>query len=68
MMQVMRLTIGPNAYAKCHKIDAQRIKTTDKRALEASKEGRQLRQATQKEAEDIAAVAEGLLYGAGIAD
>ena len=68
MMKVLNLIIGPNAHHACNTMDARRIAAANLQAQQATKEGRKLKRAVQREAEDIASAMEGLLYGPGIAD
>lgn len=67
-MQIMNLTIGPNAQQACQKWDTDRITIANLRAQQATKEARKLKRAAQKESEDITFAAEETLYGPGIAD
>ncbi|KAL1493844.1 hypothetical protein ABEB36_009530 [Hypothenemus hampei] len=68
MMQLLKLTIGPNALRLSEDLDAHRISIAEMRAQEKTKEARKLRRAAQKESEDMATSFDNLLYGPGIAD
>ncbi|KAL1487739.1 hypothetical protein ABEB36_015576 [Hypothenemus hampei] len=68
MMQLLKLTIGPNALRLSEDLDAHRISRAEMRAQEKTKEARKLRRAAQKESEDMATSLDNLLYGPGIAD
>lgn len=49
-------------------MNSQRISIANIRAQQEAKEARKLKRAAQKEAEDIMATIEDLMYGPGIAD
>ncbi|KAL1490090.1 hypothetical protein ABEB36_012832 [Hypothenemus hampei] len=68
MMQLLKLTIGPNALRLSEDLDAHRISIAEMRAQEKTKEARKLRRAAQKESEDMATSLDNLLYGPEIAD
>lgn len=63
MMQVLNLTIGPNALRTVEELDTRRVSIANARAQEDSKEARKLKRASQKESEDIFAVVEEPMYG-----
>ena len=68
IMSVMGITIGPEAHAFASKRDETRIRHSEVRASDASKEARTARLAKRSEAEDLFEQEEGPMYGAGIAD
>ena len=68
MMQVLNLEIGLSALQFSKNLDSQRISIANIRAQQETKEARKLKRAAQKEAEDITATIEDLMYGPGIAD
>ena len=64
----MGITIGPKAHAFDSKRDETRIRRSEVRASDASKEARTTRLAEKSEEEDLFEQEEGPMYGAGIAD
>ena len=64
----MGITIGPQAHAFASKRDETRIRRSEVRASDASKEARTARVAERGEEEDLFEQEEGPMYGAGIAD
>lgn len=68
MMQVLNLTIGPNALRIVQNLDTRRVSIANIRAQEETKQARKLKRAAQKESEDITASVEESMYGPGIAD
>ena len=64
----MGITIGPKAHAFASKRDETRIRSSEVRASDASKEARTARLAERSEEEDLFEQEEGPMYGAGIAD
>ena len=63
----MGITIGPKAHAFASKRDETRIRRSEVRASDASKEARTARLAERSE-EDLFEQEEGPMYGAGITD
>ncbi|KOC58783.1 hypothetical protein WH47_00030, partial [Habropoda laboriosa] len=68
IMQLLNLEIGLSALQFSENLDSQRISIANIRAQQETKEARKLKRAAQKEAEDITATIEELMYGPGIAD
>ena len=68
IMGVMGIKIGPEAHAFGSKRDETRIRRSEVRASDASKEARTARLAERSEEEDLFEQEEGPMYGAGIAD
>jgi len=67
-MEVMGITLGPKAVEFAEQNDRTRIRTANHRSSEASKEARTSRRKARSAQEDSFDQAEGVLYGAGIAD
>ncbi|XP_011859766.1 PREDICTED: uncharacterized protein LOC105557195 [Vollenhovia emeryi] len=68
IMNVLQLKIGDRCYGLCTEIDKQRCDTAEIRAQKSTKEARQARRSSQRQAQDAHTAAEGTLYGPGIAD
>ena len=64
----MGITIGPEALAFARKRDKTRIRCSEVRVYDASKEARTARLAERSEEEDLFEQEEGPMYGAGIVD
>lgn len=67
-MNAMGVSLGSNAHSYTDKEDAQRIKISDLRSHESTREGRMARRQHQIELLEAANDANGLLYGPGIDD
>lgn len=68
-MQTMGLITGLACFEMYEAFNVKRVKITNIRAFESSKETRQLKKKTfYRETTKMAADAEGLLYDSGIAD
>lgn len=67
-MNAMGVSLGSNAHSYRDKEDAQRIKISDLRSHESTREGRMARRQHQIELLEAANDANGLLYGPGIDD
>lgn len=67
-MKAMGVSAGPNAHSYADREDAQRIRISDLRAHESTREGRMARRQHQIELLEAATAADGLLYGPGIDD
>ena len=68
IMGVMGITIGPEAHAFGSKRDETRIRRSEVRVSDASKEARTARLAERSKEEDLFEQEKGPMYGAGIAD
>ncbi|KOC70147.1 hypothetical protein WH47_08408, partial [Habropoda laboriosa] len=68
IMQLLNLEIGLSTLKFSENLVSQRIFIANIRAQQETKEARKLKRAAQKEAEDITATIEDLMYGPGIAD
>ena len=67
-MQLLDLKIGQQCKMLADNVDAQRIERKNRRASFSSKEARAARRLEQLHQNEFNEEAEGLLYGAGIAD
>lgn len=68
IMKVLNLQISRNCYKFCEEHDAARVKKAEKRFTEEAKKAQRSLLAVKKEADEADELAEGQLYGAGIAD
>lgn len=68
IMDALGIKVGRNADQYCDTEDAERVCVTEIRTHNATREGRIQRRQSRIAAEDAATVAEGVLYGPGIAD
>ena len=67
-MEIMGIQLGRVAISCAQERDDKRIKEADKKTFNCSKEARTKRRSDRSEENHLLEQAEGLLYGAGIAD